>query len=1052
MEVGLQSHLSPYKSHDILEFAFHLLLTSVRKHVLSDLQPYLCTFEGCSTQMFQSRREWFQHESDKHRKEWHCCLCANELPFSSAGQLEGHLHRKHSEYSEEQISALLSLCGRPPETIPLSACPFCAGNSSSPISPITSFGMASSSLNKKIWNPYRVLDVYPNDPNFTCVGLSKTTQLRCRWSLYSEQFNRDNAVKCLESMSEMHPSEITSAALYSLAQATLCRDFHQRQADVINTNYRAKLDGFLQKHSQLPAAKDGDESEHGIRETLRALESVKNDFKASRPLWSTSRESNDEHEGNQAPNHPDVVLLKQELVESHAKAKALDEQKEKIKAPTVILSSLQFERHVASHLERLALFALPPPVKDSSEASSNQAAASHHSGFTARSYDVSDLSSLSSALPDHESTPELYAAAMSGDIERVKQETRNGADITLQFGRFGNVLQAAAASLAWPIRDIVLEFLLDNGADANVQGGEYGSALQAVAANPGVPGYRISALRLLLDRGAEVNGSGGRYGHALVAAAAMPTPPSPTQHEPTSMVLSVLLDYGANPDVQGPKLYGSALHQAIEHSDYESVKLLLDRGASATIHHEDCGIPVHHAMKVAYEPVWDLLREAAVETNLERHYDRVRLDSALRIQRHFRDRQKSGARTVSIFPQYLRQSQHAVRAKFIDLAGKDKVRILQGRNDPSSPWIQDTSPHVMKRNRYRDVQPWDKSRIHLNVAEGKSDYINASPISLRDPRTGVETRWIATQGPKMSTGSHFWHMIWQETNDVAVVVMLTQTHDGTIEKCSQYFPLNVEAGSFIVQSLDIADDTPEGNVTFLECHMDVDSKAEIRKLSLSFGAETKIIWHFLFCGWPDFAVPEDSDLTALLNLLKICVEKNTSSSSPMVIHDSAGVGRTGTFIALQYLLVQVESGAILDVKHGDGDMIYDVVNRLREQRMLMVQMESQYQFLYRVIRGQLRERHLSLGDMPKSEAEIDPDSNSEPDMPSEAVIDSDGNSEPDMPKEAENNFDIGSEPDRQRRHVLNIGRENEARLNDWVVEAQRYFSLAEKNTVVRYQP
>lgn len=200
-------------------------------------------------------------------------------------------------------------------------------------------------------------------------------------------------------------------------------------------------------------------------------------------------------------------------------------------------------------------------------------------------------------------------------------------------------------------------------------------------------------------------------------------------------------------------------------------------------------------------------------------------------------------------------------------------------------------------------------------------------------------------------------MIWQETTDVAVIVMLTQTHDGTTEKCFQYFPLNVETGSFTVEPLDRARDTPEGSVTVLDYHLDAVSRTEVRKLSLKFGVETKDVWHFLFSGWPDFGVPEDSDRTALLGLLKLCAEKNTWPSNPRIIHCSAGVGRSGTFIALEYLLAQVESGAILDAKE-DEDMIYGVVNGLREQRMLMVQTEGQYQFLYEVIRDQLKERHL----------------------------------------------------------------------------------------------
>lgn len=200
-------------------------------------------------------------------------------------------------------------------------------------------------------------------------------------------------------------------------------------------------------------------------------------------------------------------------------------------------------------------------------------------------------------------------------------------------------------------------------------------------------------------------------------------------------------------------------------------------------------------------------------------------------------------------------------------------------------------------------------------------------------------------------------MIWHETTEIAVIVMLTQTHDGTTEKCCQYFPLDFEAGSFKVEPLNEVRDTPEGSVAVSESYQDVDSRTAVRKLCLKFGDEKKDVWHFLFSGWPDFAVPENKDRAALLALLKLCAQKNTSPTNPRIIHCSAGVGRSGTFIALEHLLAQVESGAILDARE-DEDIIYDVVNCLREQRMLMVQTEGQYQFLYEVIRDQLKERHL----------------------------------------------------------------------------------------------
>lgn len=194
---------------------------------------------------------------------------------------------------------------------------------------------------------------------------------------------------------------------------------------------------------------------------------------------------------------------------------------------------------------------------------------------------------------------------------------------------------------------------------------------------------------------------------------------------------------------------------------------------------------------------------------------------------------------------------------------------------------------------------------------------------------------------------------------MAVIIMLTQTHDGAMEKCSQYFPLNAEAGPYKVDSIHQAIGALEGSVTFVELTSNFGSKIEVRRLSLKFGEETKDVWHFLFSGWPDFAVPEDQDRAALLELLKVSAEKNSTPSNPRIIHCSAGVGRSGTFIALEYLLAQVESGAIADIKDST-DLIYDVVNRLREQRMLMVQMDTQFQFLYDVVKEQYKHKQVTL--------------------------------------------------------------------------------------------
>lgn len=279
-------------------------------------------------------------------------------------------------------------------------------------------------------------------------------------------------------------------------------------------------------------------------------------------------------------------------------------------------------------------------------------------------------------------------------------------------------------------------------------------------------------------------------------------------------------------------------------------------------------------------------------------------------------------------------------------------RVAEGRRDPNSRWAQDNTKQTRLRNRYVNVQPWTKSRIHLQVPEGESDYINASPITLTDPRTECDFSYIAAQGPKQTGLSHFWHMIWQQTSDVAVIVMLTQTAEGGREKCFQYFPSDEESEAITIDPVDQIESAPAGRVQVSEVYFDELCNSTLRKLQLTFGEQSKVVWHILFSGWPDFEVPQNGDRAALFELLKLSTAKNTNPSNPRIIHCSAGVGRSGSFISLEYLLAQIKSGSIAETKD-DDDPIYDIVNRLREQRMTMVQSDAQYAFLYEVVREEL---------------------------------------------------------------------------------------------------
>ena len=296
------------------------------------------------------------------------------------------------------------------------------------------------------------------------------------------------------------------------------------------------------------------------------------------------------------------------------------------------------------------------------------------------------------------------------------------------------------------------------------------------------------------------------------------------------------------------------------------------------------------------------------------------------------------------------------------------MRIANGRVDPESPWVQDQTTPTRLRNRYGNVQPWDKSRIRLRVGEGQSDYINASPISLKDPKTSQEWNYIATQGPKDTGFDHFWHMVWHETNEVAVIVMLTQVSEAGREKCFQYFPLSPEAGALKIEPSPHVGDSPHGSIETMETSFDTDARTTVRRLYLRFGDEVKVVWHLLFEGWPDFSIPGGDDKIALLQLINLSRAKQASPTDRRFVHCSAGIGRSGTFIALEYLLAQVECGNIAEVSD-DEDVIYDTVNRLREQRMTMVQSAPQYRFLYDVILERYKEwqvqKHILMKGSPR---------------------------------------------------------------------------------------
>uniref|UniRef100_A0A3Q3M2J0 protein-tyrosine-phosphatase n=1 Tax=Mastacembelus armatus TaxID=205130 RepID=A0A3Q3M2J0_9TELE len=240
-------------------------------------------------------------------------------------------------------------------------------------------------------------------------------------------------------------------------------------------------------------------------------------------------------------------------------------------------------------------------------------------------------------------------------------------------------------------------------------------------------------------------------------------------------------------------------------------------------------------------------------------------------------------------------------------------------------------PENKPKNRFTNVLPYDWCRVKLTTSNPSqtSDYINASYL----PGYNSNREYIATQGPLPSTVSDFWRMIWEQR--VNGIVMVTNCTESGRIKCEQYWPADKTPCLYGELLVTIRSEHQKPNWTLREFTVKSNNTSEERTVK-----------HFHFTGWPDHGVPNSTKvLIEFRGLVRWHIERE-GAGAPTVVHCSAGVGRTGTIIALDVLLQQLEKKGAVD--------ILDFVHRMRLNRPYMVQTESQYVFLHQCIMDSLQ--------------------------------------------------------------------------------------------------